>query len=233
MEEEILTKTLPKETDPSFVSPSQKKKAILESVTAYVRGLENISEQVDKILNWIKEEERKLDKNPNHKAFLSLDFDYTDTFKRVVVDTILRLLGTRLLTDEERADPLRPPATGLQATNRPHLFIYYEHQRPRKEGPIQEKYTLFVSREMKLPVVISPQKIEEVEVKETEEPIAPKEEEIKLKEFSPPPLTPEEVASPPPEVVEKETLEQKEKKKPPGIFETINKVLLGEDEDYY
>lgn len=131
-----------------------------------------------------------------------MDFDYADTLKRVIVDTVLRLLGTRLLTDEERADTSRSPSTGLQATNQPNLFIYYEHQRPQKEAPIQEKYILFVSREMKLPAVISPQKIEEVSS-----------------------LPPE------PEILEKGA-EEKNKRKTPGIFETINKVLLGDDEGY-
>lgn len=192
----------------------------LESIKSYVGLVDKVAEQVDKIINWINQEERKLAEKEDHKAFLSLDFNYSDKLKRTAVDAVLRLLGTRLLTDEERADISRPPSTGLQATNRPNLFIYYEHTRPEGETHIQEKYTLFVSKKMKLPSVITPEKIEEVKV---EEPI-PKEVAV------PPEALVEEL--PPPEIVEEKIKEGKEEKKPPGIFETINKVLLGEDEEY-
>jgi len=225
MEGKIAKKEVESKVEPFLIPDAEKDGAILESIKSYVGVVDKVAEQVDKIIEWINQEEKKLAQKEDHKVFLSLDFNYSDKLKRTVVDTVLRLLGTRLLTEEERADSSRPLSTGLQATNRPNLFIYYEHKRPEEETHIQEKYTLFVSKDMKLPSVFTPEKIEEVKV---EEKVAPG-----LKEEVPP--SPIEEASPPeelppPEIVE-EKVEEKEEKKAPGIFETINKVLLGEDEE--
>lgn len=207
---ELTKKEEEKKAEPLFISPAEKNGAILESIKSQIGTVDKVAKTVDEIINWINQEEKKLSEKEDYKSFLSLDFNYSDKLKRMAIDTVLRLLGTRLLTGEERRDPNRPPSTGLQATNRPNLFIYYEHKR-EEGGPIFEKYTLFVSKDMKLPAKITPERIEEVKVEEKEIP----------------PLTEEER---PPEILEEE-IKEKEEKKAPGIFETINKVLLGEEEE--
>ena len=187
------------EDSPSvIISPLEKSGAISESAKAHLGGVDRIVQQVDRIIEWLNQEKAKLDQKADYKAFLSLDFNYLDRTKRTAVDTILRLLGTRILTSQERLDPNRSPSIGIQATNRPNVYIYYEHKRPEPAAPLEEKYILFVANEMKLPRVISPQKLEEVTLEKVDSPqeIVPKSEEPQAKT--------------------------------PGIFETINKALLGE-----
>ncbi|PIR71101.1 MAG: hypothetical protein COU44_01325, partial [Candidatus Nealsonbacteria bacterium CG10_big_fil_rev_8_21_14_0_10_40_24] len=76
-----------------------------------------------------------------------------------------------------------------------------------------EKYTLIVSLKMQFPNQIIAQKIQQAE--------AP------TQDVKPQPLI-EEV---PEEVLEEEVQKAKEMKRAPGIFEVINKVLLGDEEE--
>lgn len=194
-----------------LVSEKEKERAISEALKPEVQTAQIIASEVDKIIRWINQEEDKLAKNPNHQAFLSLDFKYSDGIKRSIVDSVLRLLGSRILNEKERFDFKRPASVGIQSTHKPNLYIYYEHKRPQGESLIQEKYILLISKEMKLPSLITPEKIEEVQIGLESEKEVPREEES-------------------PEILE-EVKKIKEEKKPPGIFETINKVLLGEEEE--
>lgn len=184
----------------SFViSPEDKKKAISSSIE-----FSQINKEVDRILYWVTEEEQKLAKSPDHKALLFLDFKYSDKLRRAIVDTVIRIFGARLLTEEERADRSRPPSVGLQATNKPDLFIYYEFKRPGSEISLKEKYFLLVSKDMMLPEGNKPNK--------TDNQIVTNKGSSLDERF--------QTENPKGEI----------KERPPGIFRTMNELFLG-DED--
>ncbi|PIU43127.1 MAG: hypothetical protein COS97_02750 [Candidatus Nealsonbacteria bacterium CG07_land_8_20_14_0_80_40_10] len=195
------------------ISDDEKEKVILDSLKPKVKIISEVSSVVGQIIKWINDELKKLEHNNQHQGFLSLDFKYTDPARRTAIDTVLRLLGTRLLTEDERRDPQRPLSSGIQATTKPHIFISYEHLCPSDEEPIQEKYNLVISLKMQFPNQIIAQKIQQAE--------AP------TQDVKPQPLI-EEV---PEEVLEEEVQKAKEMKRAPGIFEVINKVLLGDEEE--
>lgn len=194
--------------EPSDINDKDKEQAISKSLI-----VGEVSTIVNQIVKWINEEKKKLKQDPQHQGFLSLDFQPRDITRKTAIDTVLRLLGTRLLTEDERRDPQRPLSSGIQATTRPNICIAYEHLRPSDEEPIQEKYTLIVSLKMQFPNQIIAQKIQQAE--------AP------TQDVKPQPLI-EEV---PEEVLEEEVQKAKEMKRAPGIFEVINKVLLGDEEE--
>ena len=192
-----------KDSHSSFtISPEDKKKAISSSLE-----FSQINKEVDRILYWVTEEEQKLAKDSSHKALLFLDFKYPDKLRRAIVDTVLRIFGARLLTEEERADRSRPPSVGLQATNKPDLFIYYEFKRPGSEMSLQEKYFLLVSKDMKLPEGNAPQKAGQEIITHKGSALAEKPNAEDQKEES--------------------------KERPPGIFKTMNDLFLGDEEDHY
>jgi hypothetical protein len=189
------------------VSAEEKRKAIASSLE-----YSQINKEVDGILYWAQEQEEKLAKNQDHKALLFLDFRYANKSRMAIVDTVLRILGTRLLTQEERADQTRPLSIGLQATNRPHLYIYYNYSRPEGGINIQEKYFLLVSKEMKLP--------KEASLPEKNESQIQSQTGSSLNKNSPP-------GDPKPENP------KKDEKRPPGIFKTMNEIFLGDEEQNY
>lgn len=194
--------------EPSIINDKEKEKTISKSLI-----VGEVSTIVEQIVKWINEGKKKLKQNPQHQGLLSLDFQYTDITRKTAVDAVLRLLGTRLLTEDERRDPQRPLSSGIQATIKPNIYIFYEHLRSSEKEPIQEKYTLLVALKMQLPTQIVTQKIQQVGAS--------------TGEAKPQPLT-EEI---PEEILEEEVQKAKEMKRAPGIFETINKVLLGEEEE--
>jgi len=204
----VPVSTKQKLKEPSDINDKDKEQAISKSLI-----VGEVSTIVNQIVKWINEEKKKLKQDPQHQGFLSLDFQPRDITRKTAIDTVLRLLGTRLLTEDERRDPQRPLSSGIQATTRPNICIAYEHLRPSDEEPIQEKYTLIVSLKMQFPNQIIAQKIQQAE--------AP------TQDVKPQPLI-EEV---PEEVLEEEVQKAKEMKRAPGIFEVINKVLLGDEEE--
>jgi len=204
----VPVSTKQKLKEPSDINDKDKEQAISKSLI-----VGEVSTIVNQIVKWINEEKKKLKQDPQHQGFLSLDFQPRDITRKTAIDTVLRLLGTRLLTEDERRDPQRPLSSGIQATTKPHICIAYEHLRPSDEEPIQEKYTLIVSLKMQFPNQIIAQKIQQAE--------AP------TQDVKPQPLI-EEV---PEEVLEEEVQKAKEMKRAPGIFEVINKVLLGDEEE--
>lgn len=182
------------------ISPEEKKKAISSSIE-----FSQINKEVDRILYWIKQEEEKLAKDSDHKSLLFLDFSYSDKLRRAIVDTVLRIFGARILTEEERADRGRPATVGLQATNRPNLFIYYEFERHGSEISLHEKYYLFVSKDMKLPEGSIPDKSDAIVTKTGSSLEKPK--------------------------IDRRKKEGEER--PPGIFKTMNELFLGDEEEKY
>jgi hypothetical protein len=169
------------EKDDSFIDPKEKDEAILGALRSRVKTIGEVGERVDKITSWIDEQQKKLLQNSEHKAFLWLDFDYANSIQLITVDTILKILGTRLLTESERLDAQKQIEIGIKSTNKPNVYLYAEITRKNHNAPLKERYGLLVSEIMELPATISGIGIKEEKIEEKPEKVVKMEEVIEAK----------------------------------------------------
>lgn len=138
---------------PSFINPTEKDFVMVDSLRDKLKIMKQVSSEVDKTISWINEALRKLQNDPNFIDQLSLEFDAKEsgtfnTIKALAADVVLRLLGSRLLMENEKSDPRMPSLSGIRSTTRPYVFLAYELSRANAKSPIEEKYTLMVAFSM-------------------------------------------------------------------------------------